>query len=72
MKQGELKKRVAIIKKAGFRVEESDYGWTVGVVSKKAKRALVVSEVYRSERDGYTGYKLKDMDMLEEWLQKNK
>ena len=72
MKQGDLKKRVAIIKKAGFRVEESDYGWTVGVVSKKAKCVLVVSEVYRSEYDGYTGYKLIDVDILEGWLQKNK
>lgn len=71
MMLSDVEARVNVARKAGCRVEELDYGWTTVAYSKKNNKNVVLTEVYRSERDGYRGAKMIEMDLLREWLKEN-
>ena len=71
MKLDDIKHMVRIARKAGLKIEETDYGWTVGAHRLGAEKALIISEVYRPERDGYTGGRLITEGLLREWIEKN-
>lgn len=72
MTLADVEARCKIAVEAGAQIERWDFDYGAGCRYPGAKTALVISEVYRRERDGYTGAKIISEDMLRDWLAKNK
>ena len=71
MTLAEVRKTAGIAAKAGLLIEELDYGWTVHALNDRVKKVLIVSEVFRQERDGYTGGRLITEETLLEWIKEH-
>lgn len=56
-----------VAKAAGCEIDTWDYGFSAGC-RKPDGSNLLIAEVYRSERDGYTGGKIITRELLDEWL----
>lgn len=72
MIQAEVNRLCDIATKAGAKIERWDYDFSAGCYFEHSKANLLIAEVYRPERDGYTGSKIITDDLLQEWLEKNK
>jgi hypothetical protein len=64
-----VKELARIAKEAGASVELLDYGF--GCSCGFGDKWLVISRVFRPERDGYSGQQLIEEDLLREWLNEN-
>jgi hypothetical protein len=62
----EINRLVKIASDAGWKVDTWDYGWSNG--AHLGEKNVLISEVYRSERDGYIGSKVICEDVLREAL----
>ena len=71
MELKEIKRLTKIAHDAGLRVDEWDYGWSVGAWSEEADKGLVSAEVFRAERDGYIGGRVICEDVLRDWIKEN-
>lgn len=56
---------------AGCKIDVWDYGFSAGCHRPGTKLNLLIAEVYREERDGYTGGKIITRKLLDEWLKDN-
>lgn len=71
MELREVKRLAKLARDAGLQVEELDYGWTVHAWRPGDKKVLIISEVFRAERDGYVGGRTICEDVLLEWIKAN-
>jgi hypothetical protein len=67
----EIRRLAGIAREAGLEVEYLDYGWTALGHNKRLNKTLVIAEVYRAERDGYTGFRVICEDVLHGWIKDN-
>lgn len=67
----EAKRLAKIAADAGLEIHQFDYGWTLHAYHPKAKKALIISEVFRPERDGYVGGRTICEDVLRDWIKEN-
>lgn len=72
MKLTDVKERCKIALNAGCEVSTHDYGFSAGCRRKGEDKWLMLAEVYRPERDGYSGHKLIALDLLKELLENSK
>jgi hypothetical protein len=61
-----------LAKEAGAQVETWDYGFSAGFRFAGDDKAILIAQVYRPERDGYTGGKIITEDLLKELLESGK
>lgn len=52
----------------GAEVEVWDYGFGAACRWKGTKRELLISEVFRPDRDGYAGGRIITPELLDDWL----
>lgn len=71
MTLGEVRAIAKIASDAGLRIDEMDYGWSIGAWNERLKKGLTLSEVFRAERDGYTGGRLITEECLRDWIKEN-
>lgn len=67
----EIESRAKIARAAGMRIEETDYGWTVGAWNERLKKGTYLSRVYRPERDGASGGWIITEEALADWIKEN-
>lgn len=59
----DIKARCKLVTDAGGLVEKYDYGWTT--VAILGSRKFYISKELRTDREGYEGYKLISLDILQ-------
>ena len=64
----DVKQRTDMARKAAWLVHELDYGFTTHATKLGDDRALLLTQVYRGDVDGYIGYKMIALDLLKEIL----
>lgn len=67
----EARRLAKIAERANLRIDRTDYGWTIGAYNERLKKGVIVSEVYRQERDGYIGGRIIAEDVLRDWIKDN-
>jgi hypothetical protein len=64
----DVKKRTQLARQAGWTVGEADYGFTTYARKPDGEAALVLTEVFREDADGYIGYKMISIPFLEDFI----
>lgn len=71
MRLNEINRLAKIAADAGLEIHRHDYDWSVGAWNPTKKVGVRISQVFRRERDGYSGSKLIEEDVLRDWIKEN-
>lgn len=71
MRLDDLKPLIKIARDAGYVIDKVDYDFGVAAAHPGRKIAILISEVFREERDGYVGYRVITENNLRNWIKEN-
>lgn len=59
-----IKKLIELVIASGGKIRTSDYGLSVDAIFPEVERELCLSQALMPERDGYTGFRIIDEEIL--------
>ena len=68
MTLNDVTERTKLAREAGWEIVEADYGFTTAARKPNGGKALVLTEVFREDADGYIGYKMISIPFLKDFI----